>query len=219
MCPFCYIGKRKFERALEQFPHKDKVEIIWKSFQLNPALITAPDKNVNQYLAEIKGWPLERAEQMNDYVTSMAKEVGLTYNFNKAIVANSFDAHRFTHLAKTHSLQDKAEERLFAAYFTEGKNTADHNTLIQLGTDIGLDAAEVRQMLESSDFVEEVNNDIYEAQQVGVSGVPFFMIGDQYAISEAHESSIFLEGLKQGWKEFEDESIDSRSSRTPESVN
>lgn len=225
MCPFCYIGKRKFEKALDQFPHKDKVEIIWKSFQLNPALKTEPGKNINQYLAEVKGWPLEYAQQMNDRVTNMAKEVGLTYNFDKAVVANSFDAHRFSHLAKNHGLQDKAEERLFSAYFTEGKNTADHNTLVQLGADIGLDPTEVRQMLDSNDFAEKVNNDIYEAHQIGVRGVPFFLIGNKYAVSGAQESVTFLQGLNLGWEEFESKNLqltpgtDADSICTPEGTN
>lgn len=225
MCPFCYIGKRKFEKALDQFPHKDKVEIIWKSFQLNPDLKTEPGKNINQYLAEVKGWPLEYAQQMNDRVTNMAKEVGLTYNFDKAVVANSFDAHRFSHLAKNHGLQDKAEERLFSAYFTEGKNTADHNTLVQLGADIGLDPTEVRQMLDSNDFAEKVNNDIYEAHQIGVRGVPFFLIGNKYAVSGAQESVTFLQGLNLGWEEFESKNLqltpgtDADSICTPEGTN
>src|SRR6185436_3427447 len=93
MCPFCYIGKRKFEKALEQFPQKDKVKVEWKSFQLNPAMKTEPGKNINQYLSEVKGWSLDYARQVNDRVTGMAKQIGLTYNFDKAIVANSFDAH------------------------------------------------------------------------------------------------------------------------------
>src|ERR1044072_2264180 len=110
MCPFCYIGKRKFEHALEQFPHKDEVEITWKSFQLNPAMKTEPGKNINQYLAEIKGWTIDRAKEMNDHVSKMAEEVGLHYDFDKAVVANSFDAHRFIQFAKKQSKGDAAEE-------------------------------------------------------------------------------------------------------------
>ena len=123
MCPFCYIGKRRFEAALLKFEHKDEVEIIWKSFQLNPHMKTDPEKNINQYLAEIKGWTLDQAESMNERVTQMAKAEGLHYDFDKAIVANSFDAHRLIQLAKTHNKGDEAEERLFKAYFSEGKNT------------------------------------------------------------------------------------------------
>jgi predicted DsbA family dithiol-disulfide isomerase len=104
MCPFCYIGKRRFEDALQQFEHKDAIEIEWKSFQLNPDLETDPTININQYLADKKGWTIDHAQQMNDHVTKMAAEAGLTYNLDKAVVANSFKAHRFSHLAKSHGL-------------------------------------------------------------------------------------------------------------------
>ncbi|MEI7801966.1 MAG: DsbA family oxidoreductase [Bacteroidota bacterium] len=201
MCPFCYIGKRKFEKALEQFPQKDKVEVEWKSFQLNPLMKTDPTKNINQYLSEAKGWTIDYAKKVNESVTECAKEVGLTYNFDNAIVANSFDAHRFSHLAKQHGLQDKAEERLFAAYFTEGKNTADHITLIQLGIDIGLNADEVKKMLNSNVFADDIRRDIFDAQQVGVQGVPFFVIGNRYTVSGAQESDLFLQALNTAWKE------------------
>lgn len=203
MCPFCYIGKRKFENALTQFPHKDDVEVIWKSFQLNPNLKTDAHKNTHQYLAEVKGWSLEEAKKMSDHVTNLAKQVGLTYHLDKAVVANSFDAHRFSCLAKKHGLQDKAEERLFLAYFTEGKNTADHATLIQLGVEIGLEADEIKQMLEGNEYAVEVQQDIIEAQQVGVRGVPFFVLGGKYAISGAQETALFLEALNRTWEEVE----------------
>jgi predicted DsbA family dithiol-disulfide isomerase len=172
MCPFCYIGKRKFEAALEQFPQKDKIEIEWKSFQLNPAMKTEPGKSINDYLAEVKGWSPEYAAQMNDHVSAIAAEVGLEYNMDKAVVANSFDAHRFVQYAKTKGKGDAAEEQLFKAYFTDGKNTADHDTLLELGTQIGLDAVELKSVLDGKQFSEQVMNDVYEAQQVGARGVP-----------------------------------------------
>ena len=121
MCPFCYIGKRRFEDALQQFEHKDKVEVEWKSFQLNPGMKTDPSQNISQYLADVKGWDLDYAKQMNAHVTEIAAEVGLTYDFDKAVVANSFNAHRFSHLAKKHCLGDAAEEALFKAYLPMAK--------------------------------------------------------------------------------------------------
>jgi predicted DsbA family dithiol-disulfide isomerase len=201
MCPFCYIGKRKFEKALNDFEHKNEVKVIWKSFQLDPTLVTDPNTGINKLLAEKKGWTLERAKEMNDYVTNLAKQVGLTYNFDKAIVANSFDAHRFSHLAQKHGLQDAAEEILFTAYFTEGKNTADHKTLTGLGTRIGLDAKEVEQMLIGQNYADDVRADIHEAQQIGVSGVPFFVINRKYAVSGAQESTTFLQALIKAYAE------------------
>src|SRR5687767_963 len=119
MCPFCYIGKRRFEQALEQFSNKRDIEVVWKSFQLNPQLQTQPGKNINQHLSEIKGWSLEQAKQANAHVTAMAAEVGLQYDLDHAIVANSFDAHRLIQLAKAHGKGDAMEEQLFRAYFTK----------------------------------------------------------------------------------------------------
>lgn len=195
MCPFCYIGKRKFEQALEQFPGKDAVEVEWKSFQLNPEMKTEPSKNINEYLAEHKGISLARAKEMNERVTAMAAEVGLTYDLGRAVVANSFDAHRLSHFAKKHGRQDAVEERLFKAYFTEGKNTADHGTLVSLAVEAGLNAEEVRAMLAGTDFSDDVNRDIYEASQVGARGVPFFVFNNKYAVSGAQPSELFLQVL------------------------
>jgi predicted DsbA family dithiol-disulfide isomerase len=202
MCPFCYIGKRKFEKALAQFPQHDRVEVVWKSFQLNPDLVTDATKNTTQHLAESKGWTLEYTQGVTEHVTQLAQKVGLTFDFDKAVVANSFDAHRFSAFAKSKGKQDAAEERLFKAYFTEGKNTADWATLIQLGQDIGLEGSEIKAMLDSDAFAEEVNHDIYEAHQFGVRGVPFFLFERKYAISGAQESSVFLQALELIFKEM-----------------
>lgn len=200
MCPFCYIGKRKFEAALDQFPHKDQVEVVWKSFQLNPELQTDTEKNVNEYLAEIKGWTVEQAKQMNQRVSEMASAVGLTFNFDRAIVANSFDAHRLSHFAKTRGLQDPVEERLFFAYFTEGKNTADRNVLIELGVEAGLDADEIRHMLESGQCGPEVRADVEEANALGIQGVPFYVLARKYGVSGAQESATFLGALRKAFE-------------------
>ncbi|WP_026628248.1 DsbA family oxidoreductase [Dyadobacter alkalitolerans] len=203
MCPFCYIGKRKFEKALEQFPQKDKIQVEWKSFQLNPAMKTEPGKSINDYLAEVKGWSPDYAAQMNDHVSSIAAEVGLEYNMDKAVVANSFDAHRFVQYAKTKGKGDDAEEQLFKAYFTDGKNTADHATLLDLGTQIGLDTEELKSVLDGSKFSDEVRKDIYEAQQVGARGVPFFVLDRKYAVSGAQQPETFLGALEKSFSEWE----------------
>lgn len=202
MCPFCYIGKRRFEGALQQFANKDKVEVEWKSFQLQPGLKTEAGKSTVQHLAESKGWTLDYARQMTNNVTAMAAEVGLQYDFDKAVVANSFDAHRLSHLAKKHGVQDALEEALFKAYFTLGQNTADHEVLTQLGVSVGLNEAEVRQLLAGNDYTGEVKRDIYEAQQVGVRGVPFFVIDGKYAVSGAQPGETFLRALNSGWQDF-----------------
>ena len=203
MCPFCYIGKRRFEAALQQSGHQGEIEVEWKSFQLNPYMKTDPSININQYLAEAKGWTLDYARQMNDHVTQMAAEVGLTYNFDKSVVANSFNAHRFSHLAKKHDLGDKAEEALFNAYFTDGLNIDDQDTLIKLATSIGLDAAETKQVLDGDAYADDVKNDINEAQQLGIRGVPFFVLNNKYGVSGAQVVSVFLETIEKSFGEWQ----------------
>lgn len=202
MCPFCYIGKRRFEAALQNSAYKNEIDIEWKSFQLNPAMQTDPSVNIDQYLARVKGWSLEQAKEMNAHVTQMAAEAGLTYNFDRAIVANSFKAHRFTHLAKKHGLGNAAEEQLFKAYFTDGKNTDDNNVLIELGTAIGLDAPEIKQTLESDSYADEVRHDIYEAQQLGIRGVPFFVMNRKYGVSGAQAVPVFEQTIKMAFAEW-----------------
>src|ERR1700739_803922 len=112
MCPFCYIGKHRFEAAMDAFSNKDSIELVWKSFQLAPDMKATPGKNIHQYLSEHKGVSLDEAKRMNDYVTQMAAKAGLVYNFDKAVVANSFNAHRFVHFAKHNGKQNEAEEKL-----------------------------------------------------------------------------------------------------------
>jgi predicted DsbA family dithiol-disulfide isomerase len=196
MCPFCYIGKRRFEEALKRFAGAETVSVEWKSFQLNPNLKTEPGKNLNQFLAEHKGISIERAAEMNAYVTQMAKESGLVYNLDKAVVANSFDAHRVSHLAKLHHVQNELEELLFAAYFTEGKNTADHEVLTALAVQAGIPESEVKRVLNSSEYSSEVKKDVEEAQAIGVRGVPFFVFNRKYAVSGAQPVETFLKTLE-----------------------
>jgi predicted DsbA family dithiol-disulfide isomerase len=205
MCPFCYIGKRRFEAALQDSGHKDEIEIEWKSFLLNPDLKTDPHTNIDQYLADIKGWSLDYAHELNANVTAMAAEVGLTYNFDKSILANSFKAHRFSHLAKKHGLGDAAEEQLFKAYFTDGKNIDDNATLIELGTALGLDAAEIKTILESGAYAGEVKQDIADAQQLGIRGVPFYVMNRKYGISGAQAVPVFAETLDKAFAEWRQE--------------
>ncbi|MET3981303.1 putative DsbA family dithiol-disulfide isomerase [Mucilaginibacter sp. UYP25] len=205
MCPFCYIGKRRFENALQQFAHKDEVEVEWKSFQLNPDMVTDPSVNISQYLADAKGWTLEYAQQMNNHVTEMAAEVGLTYNMDNAVVANSFNAHRFAHLAKKHNLGDAAEEALFKAYFTDGKNMDDVDTLAELGVSIGLAADDVKQTLATDAYADVVKHDIAEAQYLGIQGVPFFVMNNKYGVSGAQAVPVFTQTLEKAFGEWNDE--------------
>lgn len=203
MCPFCYIGKRHFESALLQFADSNNIELEWHSFQLDPNLPKPASKlSAYQYLAERKGMSLEESVAMHQNVIQMAKEAGLTYNYDKAVVANSFDAHRLIQFAKKHNLGDAVEERFFKAYFMEGKDMSDPTTLIALGREIGLDENEVTDVVNSTKYTDEVNADIQEAQQIGVTGVPFFVFDRKYAVSGAQPSTSFLNVLQKSFKEW-----------------
>ena len=204
-CPFCYIGKRKFERALAQFPQKDKVEVEWHSFELDPGMKTQAGVNLYDYLASRKNITRESSVQLHRQVTETASQVGLTYNFDNTVVANSFDAHRLIQLAKLNGLGDAAEERLFKAYFSEGKDISDHLTLIILGDEIGLDGKLVKQMLDSDALTDEVRYDERQAGELGINGVPFFVINDRYGVSGAQQPEIFLQTLEKAWQEYEKE--------------
>ena len=196
VCPFCYIGKRKFELALEEFKGKDDVEIVWKSFQLDPSARPAPGVSVIENLAEKKGISLEHSEKLHEDVTQIAAEVGLKYNFDKAVIANTLKAHQITHIAAKHNLQDKAEEALFTAYFTDGKDIGDTETLVEIAEEIGLNREEVLTALEHQTYAKEVQADIDEAQQLGVRGVPFFVFNRQYAVSGAQPVEVFADVLE-----------------------
>lgn len=197
MCPFCYIGKRHFEAALKQFPQANEVEIEWKSFQLDPTIPKMDERvDVYQYLADKKGMSLEQSKAMHENVIQMAKNAGLDYNFDIAVVGNSKDAHRLIQFAKTKELGDQAEEALFKAYFTDGKNMADMKDLIEIGTSIGLDSNELTSILESDAFAYEMMQDVQEAQNIGVQGVPFFVFDRKYAVSGAQPVEVFLQTLE-----------------------
>ena len=201
MCPFCYIGKRKFENALAQFPHKENIEVVWKSFQLDPTTVTDPSLNSVEHLAHRKGWSTQQALETTAHVANIAKQVGLDFHFDKAVVANSFDAHRLSHLAKKYGKQNELEEKLFKAYFTDGKNTADHSTLLQIGKELGIDEKEISEVLNNTTYSNEVEQDIIEAQHIGVRGVPFFVLDRKYAVSGAQESNTFLGALTKAYEE------------------
>lgn len=202
MCPFCYIGKRKFESALNSFSQKESVQVLWKSFQLNPNIQYQPGRDSYAYLAELKGQTREWSVKIHDNLTESAKSLGLEYNFGKSKIANSFDAHRVIQLAKTYNLADEVEERFFKAYFTEGEIISDHATLIRLATEAGLPEDEVARVLETDLYSDEVRTDIAEARQLGVNGVPFFVMDRKYAVSGAQDSSVFTETLQKAFNEW-----------------
>lgn len=202
MCPFCYIGKRNFETALAQFANKDHVEVIWKSFQLDPTLPEVAEGSQEDYLVKRKGMPRAQVSAMLAQVTQTARQAGLEYHMDKAIMVNSQKAHQLIQFAKTKQLGDQMEERLFRAFFTEGKNIADLDTLSQLGKDIGLDESELQEAFTDERYRELMQRDIMEAQTLGVTGVPFFVFDRKYAVSGAQPPQAFSETLDKAFTEW-----------------
>ncbi|OXA99191.1 DsbA family oxidoreductase [Flavobacterium pectinovorum] len=197
MCPFCYIGKRQLETALAEFPNGE-FEIEWKSFQLDPTVTPQSGKDVYTFLAERKGISVEQSIEMHKGVVERAKSVGLDYHFDKAIISNSLTAHRIIHLAKTKKLGDEMEEIFFKAYFTDGKDLNDAQTLVELGSKAGLDSKEVQEIIENENlYLNDVKSDIREAQEIGVQGVPFFVFDRKYAVSGAQPVEAFVNTIRE----------------------
>jgi predicted DsbA family dithiol-disulfide isomerase len=201
VCPFCYIGKRKFEAALSQFSHKNEIEVVYRSFELDPNAKRDVDYDVHEMLATKYGNTREQAKAMNENVGAQAKDIGLTYHFDTMVVTNTFDAHRLSHFAARHGKMGELTERLLKAYFTESKHIGDHATLAALAGEAGLDQNEAAAMLAGDEFTNDVRADQQEAIRLGVRGVPFFVINRKYAISGAQPSEVFLEALQKAWEE------------------
>ncbi len=201
-CPFCYIGKKNFEKALEQFPQKDQIKVVWRSFELDPSLKTQPETSTVDYFVQSKGVSREQATQMLGHATNMAREVGLTFDFDKAVLANSFNAHRLIQMAKSKDLGNEIEEALFEAHFTDGVNIDDIESLIKIGVSIGMDQEEVKKVMESDAFDYEVRQDQLDARNIGVQGVPFFVFNNKYAVSGAQPAAAFLETIEKSFAEY-----------------
>ena len=201
MCPFCYIGKRRLENALADFPHRNQVEVQWRSFELDPAADPQPGVNQHERLAAKYGKSVAWAREMSANMTAMAAGEGLRFDFDRLVPANSLRAHRLVHLAARHGRQDAAKERLFKAYLEEGRDVNDPDTLAELGAELQLPAAEVAQLLASDEFEPAVRHDEYEARQIGVRGVPYFVFDDKYAVSGAQPTESFREVLDKVWAE------------------
>jgi predicted DsbA family dithiol-disulfide isomerase len=198
-CPWCYIGRRRFEKAFNEFDHRDQVEVIWRSFQLDPDAPREYEGSIIQMLAERKGISVQQSEQMHAHVTALAAAEGLDYRFDRVRFGNSFDAHRLLHLAAKHGLQNEMKERLQKGYFTDGLAYSDPETLIQLGVEVGLDADETRKVIESQEYTNEVNADVRRARMLGINGVPFFLFDEKYAVSGAQPAELFMTALERTW--------------------
>ena len=200
VCPFCYIGKRHLEQAIAKTGKT--VEIEWKSFQLNPDLQTNENQNTLTYLSQTKGWTLDQTIQMTAQVAAMGREEGLNFDFEHTLVANTKQAHRLLHFAKEKGKQDELKERLFQAYFEEGKNIDQQETLLHCAEVVGLDREEAKQVLDSASFDPEIDQDVYESRLIGVQGVPFFVFDRKYGISGAQPDEVFDQTLQQALQEI-----------------
>jgi predicted DsbA family dithiol-disulfide isomerase len=199
VCPWCYVGKRRFESALAGFDHRDDVEVLWRSFELDPG---APREHIGEPAARLAAkyrMTREDALAAQRNLTDVAAGEGLDFHLETARSGNSFDAHRLLHLAHRLGLQDQLKERLFAAYLVEGRPIGDPETLAQLAGEVGIDADQAREVLAGQAFVPEVREDEAEASALGVSGVPFFVFDRTYAVSGAQPAKTFADALAKAW--------------------
>lgn len=199
MCPFCYMGDTLLAQAIEQFEHGSEVEVRYHSFLLMPELPSDRPSDLMEILVERKGFPREQAEAMNAQVTARGKAIGLDYRFDRAVAINSRTAHRLSHFAASEGRQHAMVHRLFKAYFTDGLNVGDHAVLADLAAEVGLDRDKALHAIESGAFEEVVDEDIRQARELGISGVPFFVLGGKYGVSGAQPVEAFLQALQSAW--------------------
>lgn len=199
VCPFCYIGKRHLELALEQFPHRDQVEIAWHSFQLDPTAPAEVTEPSSAMLARKYGMPLEQAVASQRALEQQAAGVGLEYHLDTARTGNTFDIHRVLQLAAEQGLGDAAHERFMRAHFTDNEPVNDPEVLVRLATEIGLDEARVREVVAGDEYADDVRADIARASAYGARGVPFFVLAEAVGISGAQPVDVFSRALEQAW--------------------
>jgi predicted DsbA family dithiol-disulfide isomerase len=199
VCPWCHIGKRRFEAALADFPHRDDVEVVWRSFELDPAAPATLGMSLTEHLAQKYGTGPEEARAMQERMRVTGAAEGLDMRFSQARVANTFDAHRVLHLAAARGEQDAVKERLLTAYLTDGALVSDHGTLIRLAVEAGLERDDVAAVLASDAYGQEVRRDEAEARALGATGVPFFVIDRAYGVAGAQPADVLRQALEQAW--------------------
>jgi predicted DsbA family dithiol-disulfide isomerase len=203
VCPWCYLGKRRFEAALERFEHRDGVEVHWHSFELDPNAGAASDVPGAERLAAKYDMSVEEAQARHAQLEQLAADAGLEYHLDRTRGGNSFDAHRLHQLAIDRGLGDAVMERLMRAYFTDGETIGDRDTLVRVVSEAGLDPDEASEVLESDRYSDEVRADEQTAARLGIHGVPFFVLGRRYGVSGAQTADIILQALTQAWNETE----------------
>ena len=201
VCPWCYVGKRRFEAAMAAFAQRDEVEVVWRSFELDPSAPTEREGDYPTRLARKYGVDVVQAQAMIDRMVDAGAGDGLALRFDRSRPGNTFDAHRLLHLAAQHGVQDAVKERFLAATFTEGEPIGDRPTLVRLAAEAGLDAEAASETLASDAFADAVRADEREASRLGISGVPFFVVDGRYGVSGAQSPDVLLDVLERAWQE------------------
>jgi predicted DsbA family dithiol-disulfide isomerase len=204
VCPWCYIGKRRLETALSTFEHADEVEVVWRSYELDPSAPAVASETSSAMLARKYGQSADGVARMQEQVAAAAAEEGLAYRLGETMHVNTVDAHRLLHLALHDggpALQGRFKEALLAAYFTHARNVADHAVLREVAVSTGLDAARVEEVLGGDEYADEVAADVAQARAYGATGVPFFVVDAAYGVSGAQPAQAFTEVLQRAWRE------------------
>ena len=201
VCPWCYVGKRRFEAALGRFEHRDQVDVVWRAFELDPSAPREREGAYDERLASKYRVDLTEARAMIDRMVSAGEADGLELRFDRARPGNTFDAHRLLHLALDRGVQDALTERLFAATFTGGAPIGDAYTLVGLAAEAGLDPDEARTVLEGDAYAADVRADERRAAALGITAVPFFVVDEAYGVSGAQPPEVLLGVLEQAWAE------------------
>ena len=218
VCPWCYIGKRRLEEALGRFGHRDEIEVVWRSFELDPSAPRTREGDYAGRLASKYHIPVGEAEAMIDRMTRVGEDEGVDMRFDLARPGNTFDAHRLLHLASAAGgdVQDRLKERLMAATFTEGQPIGDRDTLVRLAAEVGLDEEEARGVLASDAYAADVRADEAQARAFGIDAVPFFVLDRRIGLPGAQPADVLLEALEQAWAHAHEQSAPAESEPAPE---
>ena len=202
-CPWCYVGKRRLESALKQFPHAQEVELVWRAFELDPGAPAERARDVShvEFIARKYGMPVAQAQKSTDHLLQLARAEGLAFDFVNIRSGNTFDAHRLIHLGLERGVQDAVKKRMMKAYFEQAELMSDHGTLVRLATEAGLDAGEATDVLAGDSYAAAVRADETQARELGISGVPCFVLDRRFAVSGAQSAEVMLSALQQAWSE------------------
>jgi predicted DsbA family dithiol-disulfide isomerase len=201
VCPWCYIGKRRLEAALADFPHGDDVEVVYHSFELDPAAPRDATETARQMLARKYGMTPAQAADAQERLTALAAEEGMHWRHEESPYVGTRDAHRLLHLALREGRQQELAEALLHAYFAEARNVADHQVLRSIAAGAGLDAARVDEVLASTEFEDAVAADVQQAAAYGATGVPFYVVDEKYGIAGAQPTQLLREVVARAWDE------------------